>query len=261
MGKNHLGMVAAATIVAALGLASCTGVSPSSFYEQQETEKYKVIDHIIGCNVVVMYPDGVGSGVVYRKNGKHYVLTASHIIADTPEIITQDPKGDDLSEPLVNQTFGTKPILICSKDNEDSLQFASVGKVAYVDPHNDFAILELEREPPNEIQSSEFYTGKVRVGERVFTVGNTTLDANNVSSGIIQHANRDPLADPSDRKFIQTDCAGGPGLSGGGLYRAIDGKCIGIIIIKNSTGQCLYAMPITKIREVLSNSSRKDLTP
>ena len=189
------------------------------------------------------------------------MLTASHVVADPPEIITSDPKGDDLPEPLVNQTFGTKPILVCAKDNEDAVRFASVGKVAYVDPYNDFAILELEREPSNEIQSSEFYTGKVRVGERVFTVGNTTLDANGLSSGIIQHTNRDPLADPSERKFIQTDCAGGPGLSGGGLFRAIDGKCIGIIIIKNEMGQCLYAMPITKIREVLSNSSRKDLTP
>jgi len=261
MGKNNLKMVAQAIILAALGLTSCTGVSPSSFYAQQEQQRYKVIDHIVSCNVTVMYPTGVGSGVVYRKNGKCYVLTASHIIADPPETILQDNNGHDFAEPLINQTFGTKSILICKNTDEGDICFAIKGKLAYVDPYNDFAILEFEREPAHEPEISEFYLDRLKVGERIFVVGNSTLDIDSIATGIIQHPNRDPIADQTSRRFIQTDCAGGPGCSGGGLYREVDGKCIGIVLLKNESGLCLYAMPITKIKEILLNSCRKDLAP
>lgn len=244
MGKNHLKVVAAATIVAALGLASCTGVSPSSLDET----RYAVIDHLIACNVAVMYPTGVGSGVVYRKNGKHYVITASHVIVD------ETVQGEC-------PTFGTKPILICSmKQDGNEICFASPGKLVFVDPENDFAILEFQTEPTNEVQVCQFYFGNLRIGDRVYAVGNSSLDINSISTGIVQHSNRNSVLDKTDRKFIQTNCSGGPGLSGGGLYLE-NGMCIGIVILKNESSQSMYAMPITKIREIVSQTANKDIAP
>lgn len=244
MGKKHFKMVATATILAALGLASCTGVSPSSL----DAPRYEVIDHLIACNVAVMYPTGMGSGIVYEKNNKHYVLTASHVIVDE-------------AEKDVCPTFGTKPILVCvMKQNENEVCFASPAKLVFVDPENDFAILEFEKEPTNEVQVSIFHFGTIHVGDRVYAVGNSSLDINSVSTGIIQHTNRSPLADKGKRKFIQTNCSGGPGLSGGGLYLE-NGSCIGVVILKNESSQTLYVMPITKIREVVSQSCVKDIAP
>ncbi len=244
MGKNHLKVVAAATIVAALGLASCTGVSPSSF----DAPQYEIIDHLIACNVAVMYPSGAGSGVVYAKNGKHYILTASHVVVDE-------------EVPNACPTFGTKPILICSMQKDgNEICYASPAKLIFVDPENDIAILEFEKEPTNEVQVSQFYFGNIRIGDRVYAVGNSSLDINSVSTGIVQHTNRSPIADKGKRKFIQTNCSGGPGLSGGGLYLE-NGACIGIVILKNESSQSLYVMPITKIREIVSQSCNKDISP
>lgn len=251
MGKNHQRMAAFAVSLASLGLVSCMGISPSAFYEQQEVQRYQVIDHALQANVMIFYGKQGGSGVLYSKNGKQYVLTAAHNLLD--------PVDEECL--IANSiTHGTQKAIVIGVNQVNNIEFSASGKCVFIDTMVDFAILELEG-TNHEIKNSEFHYGDTRIGDRVFTVGNSALDINTVATGIVQHGKRISMHGDGQVEYIQTDCAGGVGLSGGGLYREIDGKCIGIVVMKNDRSQSLYAVPIKKIREVIGNSERKDVCP
>ena len=238
MGKNHQRMAAFAVSLASLGLVSCMGISPSAFYEQQEVQRYQVIDHALQANVMIFY-------------GKQYVLTAAHNLLD--------PVDEECL--IANSiTHGTQKAIVIGVNQVNNIEFSASGKCVFIDTMVDFAILELEG-TNHEIKKSEFHYGDTRIGDRVFTVGNSALDINTVATGIVQHGKRISMHGDGQVEYIQTDCAGGVGLSGGGLYREIDGKCIGIVVMKNERSQSLYAVPIKKIREVIGNSERKDVCP
>ena len=50
-------------------------------------------------------------------------------------------------------------------------------------------------------------------------------------------------------------------MSGGGIFLQSTGECIGIISMKNSSNNSLYAVPMCTIRDAILNSKNKELAP
>jgi S1-C subfamily serine protease len=94
-----------------------------------------------------------------------------------------------------------------------------IGKIVYIDPHLDLALVKVEGEGFPHLSISDS-TG-VRPGQTVIAIGNpasATQNANTVTKGIVSAVGRDVEA--GDGTWIQTDAAINPGNSGGPLLNA-----------------------------------------
>jgi len=179
-----------------------------SFYDED-----KVVDAIEKCSRAVvnvstvrLYHDyfyttvpvkGMGSGAIIDSTG--YILTNNHVVEGAKEITVTLANGRTLKGVLKGACFATDVALI--KVNEKNL-------------------------PTVEFGDSD----KLRVGQRVFAVGNPfgLVGGPTVTSGVISALNRSVRAEEGViENLIQTDAAINPGNSGGPLID-IRGRVIGI---------------------------------
>ena len=140
---------------------------------------------------------GMGSGAIIDPTG--YILTNSHVIEGAKEITVTLANGRTLQGVLKGTCSATDVALI--KVNEKNL-------------------------PAVEFGDSD----KLRVGQRVFAVGNPfgLVGGPTVTSGVISALNRSVRAEEGViENLIQTDAAINPGNSGGPLID-IHGRVIGI---------------------------------
>lgn len=264
MGRGQLAATALAVAFSAVGLNACKGVSPSSFFEQMERHRNSVIRQVLSCNVAISYDQSLGSGVMYRKDGKLYAITAAHVVADETTVLTVEGKDGIPTISINAQTHGTKDILVFAvEENTMNVCYACKGNMVLVIPEFDVAVLELQEVPEmmKMMGVAEFDFSIPNIGERVYAVGNSNFEVGTLSSGIVQHGNRRAIGSGSNRTYIQTDCSGGPGMSGGGLFLQSTGECIGIVSMKNDNNDSLYAVPMSEIKNSISKSNRKDLCP
>ncbi len=170
--------------------------------------------------------EGAGSGSVLDKQG--HILTNYHVVEDANKIWVTLPGGKDPFE----------------------------GEIVGEDPDNDVAVLKINAPPeelfPVPIGASE----NLRVGQRVYTLGNPFGLEGTLTTGIISNLNRTlPSRNGRDMKsIIQTDAAMNPGNSGGPLLDT-GGRMIGMnVAIATKTGQNAglgFAIPINRIRQVV----------
>ena len=178
--------------------------------------------------------EGVGSGVIFRKDG--YVLTNNHVVQDADEIFVTIPGRPD-----------------------------SRGRVVGRDPETDLAVVKIDGTglPAAELGSSD----KLKVGETVVAVGSPFSFEQTVTSGIVSALNRNVSTSPdqSDQSvtltnLIQTDAAINPGNSGGALANS-RGQVIGIntLIISRSGGNqgIGFAIPIDLARKVANQLTKE----
>lgn len=93
----------------------------------------------------------------------------------------------------------------------------------------DLAVIKI----PSQLDSSAEISQVYNVGDSVFVVGNPYGLSSSVSRGIVSGVRTvSEGGNCPDYEIIQTDAAVGPGNSGGGMFRAKDGKLIGIITWK-----------------------------
>lgn len=181
--------------------------------------------------------EGAGTGMIISKDG--YILTNKHVVS------------------------GSRSITIVASDGTIYDQIELVG----VDPLNDVAFLKIKNAkdlPTVELGDS----GTVRVGQRVFAIGNSLGQyQNTVTSGIISGLGR-PISASLDGSgvsvesltdLLQTDAAINPGNSGGPLIN-MSGQVIGINTAIVSDAQSIgFSIPInaTKglIRGVLASGT------
>lgn len=143
---------------------------------------------------------GLGSGVIYKKNGNnYYIITNNHVIegADSIEVAVDEEKI------YTGQVLGADPavdIAVVKITTKDTLYVASFG-------------------------NSE----QVIAGDLVIAVGNPFGLSNTMTFGIVSAVGRSNVQTDqvSLTDFIQTDAAINPGNSGGPLLN-IDGDVIGI---------------------------------
>ncbi|MEI6105695.1 MAG: Do family serine endopeptidase [Opitutae bacterium] len=169
---------------------------------------------------------GLGSGVIVSADG--YIITNNHVV-----------EGADELKVLLN--------------DEREL----TAKVIGTDPKTDVAVIKIDADhlPAATLADS----GKLRVGDVVFAIGNPLGVGQTVTMGIVSATGRrvgilDEVAGYED--FIQTDAAINQGNSGGALIDA-RGRLVGInsAIISNSQGNIGigFSIPINLANSIMNS--------
>jgi len=167
---------------------------------------------------------GLGSGVIISTDG--YIITNNHVVEEADEL---------------------KVFL------NDDREFTA--KVIGTDPKTDIAVIKIEAE--NLPAATLADSGKLRVGDVVFAIGNPLAVGQTVTMGIVSATGRkvgilDEVGGYED--FIQTDAAINQGNSGGALIDA-RGRLVGInsAIISTSQGNIGigFAIPINLASSIM----------
>jgi S1-C subfamily serine protease len=169
--------------------------------------------------------EGAGSGSVLDKRG--HILTNYHVVAGAREINVTLFDGNTYEGGLVGQ-----------------------------DPVNDIAVLRIDAPPESLFPVSLGDSSRLRVGQKVYAIGNPFGLERTMTVGIVSSLNRS-LPSRSGRtikSIIQIDAALNRGNSGGPLMDS-RGELIGMnTAIASNTGENTgvgFAIPITTIKRVV----------
>ncbi|MCG8449052.1 MAG: trypsin-like peptidase domain-containing protein [Pirellulales bacterium] len=170
--------------------------------------------------------EGSGSGTVFDKQG--HILTNYHVVDGARDIeVTM----------ASNLTF---PATLVGKDKE-----------------HDIAVLKIEA-PTEELHPISLgRSDDLRVGQRVYVLGNPFSWEGTLTTGIISSLNRDLPSRIPGRKMpslIQTDAAMNPGNSGGPLLDTqsrMIGMCVAIATKSGQNSGVGFAIPIDRIKLIV----------
>jgi len=169
--------------------------------------------------------EGAGSGIVLDREG--HILTNYHVIE------------------------GAREIQMLLHDGS-----AHEARVVGVDPATDTAVLRVSA-PVELLEPVAFGTSHdLRVGQRVFAIGNPFGLERTLTTGIISSLNRSlpTKTGRTIKSIIQTDAAINPGNSGGPLLDS-GGRLIGMTTaIASRTGQSSgvgFAIPVGTLRRIV----------
>ncbi len=170
--------------------------------------------------------EGSGSGAVLDKNG--HILTNMHVVED----------ANDIQVTLAsNKTY---PAVLVGQDREQ-----------------DIAVLKVEAPPEELYPIAMGRSDNLRVGQRVFALGNPFGWDGTMTTGIISSLNRDLPSRVPDRvmqALIQTDAAMNPGNSGGPLLDSnsrMIGMCVAIATKTGQNSGVGFAIPIDRIKRIV----------
>lgn len=175
--------------------------------------------------------EGAGSGSVIDKAG--HVLTNFHVVEDARQVSVTLYDG---------KTYDA----------------AFVG----ADPINDVAIIKIDAPAEVLVPVTFGDSGNLRVGMKVFAIGNPFGLERTLTTGIISSLNRSLQirGDRTIKSIIQIDAAINPGNSGGPLADA-HGRLIGMnTAIASATGQSAgvgFAIPISLISRIVPQLIKK----
>ncbi|HPO50137.1 MAG TPA: trypsin-like peptidase domain-containing protein, partial [Spirochaetota bacterium] len=172
--------------------------------------------------------EGQGSGAIFDKSG--LVITNYHVVGN----------ADKLTVALTS---------------EDKVYDA---EIIGSDPENDLAVLKIKN-PPDDLVTINFgKSSNLKVGQKVYAIGNPFGLDRTLTSGIISGLGR-PIKTENGNIIegaIQTDASINPGNSGGPLLDS-GGNMIGIntMIISPSGGSVGlgFAIPVDTARDVVSD--------
>jgi len=172
--------------------------------------------------------EGIGSGFLFQyEDGKQYVLTNTHVVADATQILVKLLDGRELQ-----------------------------GALAGAHRERDIAVVRLENPPAGLPTATLGDSSKLQLGERVIAIGHPFDFEHTVTVGYVSAlGNRQIGKDGPWRNVIQTDAAINQGNSGGPLIN-LAGDVIGInsmIFSPGGTGNIGlgFAIPINEAREML----------
>lgn len=171
---------------------------------------------------------GLGTGFIVTENG--YIVSNAHVT------------GEKYSK--------------CYVTLENGMTYD--GKVEWSDTNLDLSILKIEAKNLPYVNLGD--SGKIRVGETVYAIGNPIgyEFRRTVTSGIISAKNRTIKIEEKDKSsymtdLIQTDATINPGNSGGPLIYP-NGEVIGINTVKISSAEGIgFAIPINIIKHIIDS--------
>ena len=173
-------------------------------------------------NRPVQVGEGVGSGIIFDKNG--YIVTNNHVVGNNKTVNVSLADGRTFEGTVVGTDARTDLAVV--KITADNLTVAALGD-----------------------------SDTLQVGEPAIAIGNPLgLEfQGTVTAGVISSLNRTIVGEGVPMELIQTDAAINPGNSGGALVDA-DGEVIGINsakIAKEGVEGLGFAIPINTARPVL----------
>jgi S1-C subfamily serine protease len=182
-----------------------------------------------GAGVVEIHTEaGCASGFVISKKG--FVLTNAHAVIDS--------SGKPCSNIYVKHGEDTVPARLIAIGNTDNYDADNV----------DLALLAMEYTPDNAIALTLGESSRVKIGQRVYYIGNSKGEGLCMTAGIVSDNSR-KLA---ERYFIMTDAATNPGNSGGPLFNA-SGEVIGVHVSARIEADGMkYAIPVDTARVFLN---------
>jgi S1-C subfamily serine protease len=220
------------SLVANASLPLRPGLTPEELtnihvYEAANRGVVNITTRTVSYDRFFMFPtpgEGAGSGSVIDKRG--HILTNNHVI--------QDARGIQVS--------------LNGKEYD--------AEVVGTDADADVAVLKINA-PPEELYPVPIGTSDdLRVGQRVYTLGNPFGLEGSLTTGIISSLNRtlEGRSGSELKSLIQTDAAMNPGNSGGPLLDT-SGRMIGMnVAIATRVGQSAgvgFAIPINRIRKIV----------
>ena len=241
-----------------LGVIAMVVASPSLKQEIQE--------RLLGTSVQVIASKEsawgewvvMGSGVVFKKNGKSYVVTAAHVVEDLKQVISDIDEGEGKEKKKI--LWRDAWILIERiKEGRKTGELRLLAKVKFAtkteeEGGDDVAVLEVYEGDLLPYSAVPLPRGeKVWVGQECWHVGSLYgAFVNSVSKGIIASVGR--LI--HDKPFHQTSTTAAPGSSGGGVFVVgDDGHLYYAGMLTRGTGQTInFVVPIERMREALKDA-------
>lgn len=166
---------------------------------------------------------GSGSGVIV--DGRGYILTNNHVVANADEIEVVTEDGRTLRAELVGR-----------------------------DEKSDVAVIRVEATDLHAARLGN--SDNLEVGEWVLAAGNPFQLSSTVTAGIVSAVGRSDIGLTDYENFIQTDAAINPGNSGGALVD-LDGNVVGInTAIATRTGGYQgvgFAIPINMAKQIMDS--------
>lgn len=220
-----------------LGTVKQGDVSPTT-YQQVSTESVaeQVVHRSVKIHTVIEDKLAIGSGVMYEKDGEMFVLTAAHVIGEGKGLIIIEQ-----IDPNTDETVTT------------------MGQVVASDADSDWTIIRSVGDSRCVIGGTAFSTSPPRIGQGVYAAGCPLGEENTVTEGIIANTRRG--VEWNHDKHLVVTCNGTHGSSGGGVYDASTGKCIGIVVRLNSHSHLLYVVSIETILNDLREMGKSSLLP
>lgn len=205
------------------------------------------------------YYASAGAGVIIDLNyqaGNALIVTNYHVLYDA------DSDAEGISEEIYVYGYGD----LLRFDPQPDGEKGGGMKARYVGGAMDYdiALLRVEGEV-NKLKNAtvaEFgVSEEVRLGEKVFAIGNPNGEGISVTSGVISTDSEYITMTSTDGqrtvdyRVMRTDAAINSGNSGGGLFDA-DGKLVGITNAKYASedvDNVGYALPITQVKNLCDN--------
>ncbi|AFS77679.1 serine protease, trypsin-like protein [Gottschalkia acidurici 9a] len=165
---------------------------------------------------------GIGSGVVYKKDG--YIITNQHVVRGASAISIVLDNGEEYE-----------------------------GRIIGEDAKTDLAVIKIDK---NDLKRGNFgNSDDLKVGERAIAIGSPIGQefSGSVTSGIISATNRSINIGNRKVNLIQTDAAINPGNSGGALINE-NGEIVGINSLKIASSQIegmAFAIPINTVTPIV----------
>jgi S1-C subfamily serine protease len=130
-------------------------------------------------------------------------------------------------------------------------------KLVGADPISDVAVLKIEAPPEDLVPLAMGDSSRLRVGQRVFAIGNPFGLERTLSTGIISNLDQtlpNPRTNRTVKQMIQIDASINPGNSGGPLLDS-HGRMIGVnMAIASKTGESAgvgFAIPVSVVARVV----------
>jgi len=233
--------------------------------------RQQIQDRLLGASVQVVAERetgfgatvAMGSGVVFKRNNKSFVLTAAHVIEELKQVITEvdEEEGKEKKKILWKDAW---IVLERVKDGRKTGELRLLAKVRFAtkteeEGGDDVAVLEVyegDLLPYSAVPLPKDQT--VWVGQECWHVGSLYgAFVNSVSKGIIASVGR--LI--HNKPFHQTSTTAAPGSSGGGVFVVgDDGQLYYAGMLTRGTGQTVnFVVPIERIRAALKESRDNEI--
>ena len=189
-----------------------------------------------------------GSGIIIDRDDQYlYIVTDAVIVNDVQDVTVGFCVKKEAAEEL--------------KDEDTVAQAEVMG----IDEESLLAVIRVEEDQINETVLSAVKTAvlgdsdQIRVGEKVFAIGNAMGRGLSVTQGIVSAVKRSMRYGAADHELIQTDASINYGNYGGALLNA-DGEVIGINagkITENASEGMGFAYPVNDAKEAISRMLEK----
>ena len=182
---------------------------------------------ILAPSVTVSAGSGTGSGVIFTRGDRCFVLTAGHVVAPLREVVTKLEAG--IEKKYEKFKDASVVVVLYEKDRKVGKVEMDAEILAYssTDDGEDLALLEVRKKAfIKETAVFHLEDSAVSIGTRLYHCGSLQgeMGSNSLTNGIVSRVGR--LY--NGKLYDQSSVTAFPGSSGGGVFTE-DGVYVGMI--------------------------------